>query len=119
MFSNSQNASAGVRRMLLGNKCDIEAKRKVSNEMGEKVRAVMHTASMWVRVQTRCFISVRYSFPVSCFTACKRITTYHMYNLSIFLLLFFSLKHTFIVLFKKMIFFIIARKGTWYSILRN
>ncbi len=67
MFSVSQNASAGVRRMLLGNKCDIEAKRKVSNEMGEKVRAVMHTASMWVQVQTRCFISVRYSFPVSCF----------------------------------------------------
>lgn len=32
-----ENASAGVRRMLLGNKCDIEAKRKVSNEMGEKL----------------------------------------------------------------------------------
>lgn len=32
-----QNASAGVSRMLLANKCDIEAKRKVSKETGEKV----------------------------------------------------------------------------------
>ncbi|XP_044065194.1 ras-related protein Rab-13 isoform X1 [Siniperca chuatsi] len=31
------NASAGVSRMLLGNKCDIEAKRKVSKETGEKL----------------------------------------------------------------------------------
>lgn len=36
-FPISQNASAGVSRMLLGNKCDIEAKRKVSKETGEKV----------------------------------------------------------------------------------
>ncbi|XDV40197.1 hypothetical protein PO909_009324 [Leuciscus waleckii] len=32
-----ENASAGVSRMLLGNKCDIEAKRKVSTEVGEKL----------------------------------------------------------------------------------
>lgn len=37
-FLSSQNASAGVSRMLLGNKCDIEAKRKVSKDTGEKVR---------------------------------------------------------------------------------
>lgn len=38
LCSPPQNASAGVSRMLLGNKCDIEAKRKVSRETGEKVR---------------------------------------------------------------------------------
>ncbi|XP_043116414.1 ras-related protein Rab-13 isoform X1 [Puntigrus tetrazona] len=32
-----KNASAGVSRMLLGNKCDIETKRKVSKEIGEKL----------------------------------------------------------------------------------
>ncbi|XP_060777423.1 ras-related protein Rab-13 isoform X2 [Neoarius graeffei] len=37
MKSIKENASAGVSRMLLGNKCDIEAKRKVSKEMGEKL----------------------------------------------------------------------------------
>ncbi|TTB12809.1 Ras-related protein Rab-13 [Bagarius yarrelli] len=36
MKSIKENASAGVSQMLLGNKCDIEAKRKVSKEMGEK-----------------------------------------------------------------------------------
>lgn len=36
-----QNASAGVSRMLLGNKCDIEAKRKVSKEVGEKVSCIL------------------------------------------------------------------------------
>ncbi|XP_044065196.1 ras-related protein Rab-13 isoform X3 [Siniperca chuatsi] len=36
MKSIKENASAGVSRMLLGNKCDIEAKRKVSKETGEK-----------------------------------------------------------------------------------
>lgn len=34
----SQNASAGVERLLLGNKCDMEAKRKVQKEQAEKVR---------------------------------------------------------------------------------
>lgn len=38
LYFAPQNASAGVSRMLLGNKCDIEAKRKVSRETGEKVR---------------------------------------------------------------------------------
>ncbi|KPP60142.1 hypothetical protein Z043_121878, partial [Scleropages formosus] len=38
MKSIRENASSGVNRMLLGNKCDIEAKRKVSKEAGEKVR---------------------------------------------------------------------------------
>ncbi|PWA23827.1 hypothetical protein CCH79_00010970 [Gambusia affinis] len=33
----SQNASAGVSQMLIGNKCDIESKRKVSKETGEKL----------------------------------------------------------------------------------
>ncbi|RXN05465.1 nuclear pore membrane glycoprotein 210-like [Labeo rohita] len=37
MKSIKENASAGVSRMLLGNKCDIEAKRKVSKEIGEKL----------------------------------------------------------------------------------
>ncbi|CAB1334551.1 unnamed protein product [Coregonus sp. 'balchen'] len=36
MKSIKENASAGVSRMLLANKCDIEAKRKVSKETGEK-----------------------------------------------------------------------------------
>lgn len=44
MFNVSQNASAGVSRMLLGNKCDIEAKRKVSKEIGEKVSAVIRAS---------------------------------------------------------------------------
>lgn len=35
----SQNASAGVERLLLGNKCDMEAKRKVQKEQADKVRA--------------------------------------------------------------------------------
>uniref|UniRef100_H2M2A9 small monomeric GTPase n=1 Tax=Oryzias latipes TaxID=8090 RepID=H2M2A9_ORYLA len=35
MKSIRENASAGVTRMLLGNKCDVEAKRKVSKETGE------------------------------------------------------------------------------------
>ncbi|KAA8591647.1 hypothetical protein FQN60_017021 [Etheostoma spectabile] len=37
MKSIKENASAGVCRMLLGNKCDIESKRKVSRETGEKL----------------------------------------------------------------------------------
>ncbi|XP_041962718.1 ras-related protein Rab-13 isoform X2 [Alosa sapidissima] len=37
MKSIKENASSGVSRMLLGNKCDIEAKRKVSKEVGEKL----------------------------------------------------------------------------------
>uniref|UniRef100_A0AAY4AN69 Ras-related protein Rab-13 n=1 Tax=Denticeps clupeoides TaxID=299321 RepID=A0AAY4AN69_9TELE len=39
MKSIKENASAGVSRMLLGNKCDIETKRKVPKEVGVKVRA--------------------------------------------------------------------------------
>lgn len=34
----SQNASAGVERLLLGNKCDMEAKRKVQKEQADKVK---------------------------------------------------------------------------------
>lgn len=114
MFCVSQNASAGVSRMLLGNKCDIEAKRKVSKEIGEKVSAVIHTASMWVQVHTRCFIGVRSSFPVSCFL--KHVNaSLHACKISFF----FSLKHKFFYLKKDSLFFIIARKGTWYSILRD
>lgn len=37
MKSIKENASAGVSQMLLGNKCDIEAKRKVPKETGEKL----------------------------------------------------------------------------------
>uniref|UniRef100_A0A8C1NQW6 small monomeric GTPase n=1 Tax=Cyprinus carpio TaxID=7962 RepID=A0A8C1NQW6_CYPCA len=37
MKSIKENASAGVSRMLLGNKCDIESKRKVAKEIGEKL----------------------------------------------------------------------------------
>uniref|UniRef100_A0A4W5KQ48 small monomeric GTPase n=1 Tax=Hucho hucho TaxID=62062 RepID=A0A4W5KQ48_9TELE len=37
MKSIKENASVGVSRMLLANKCDIEAKRKVSKETGEKL----------------------------------------------------------------------------------
>ncbi|KAK1329124.1 hypothetical protein QTO34_011303, partial [Cnephaeus nilssonii] len=38
MKSIKENASAGVERLLLGNKCDMEAKRKVQKEQAEKVR---------------------------------------------------------------------------------
>lgn len=71
IFSVSQNASAGVSRMLLGNKCDIEAKRKVSTEVGEKVSAVIHTTSMWfekrclslsIQVCTRGFVGALNDF---------------------------------------------------------
>ncbi|XP_028833540.1 ras-related protein Rab-13-like isoform X1 [Denticeps clupeoides] len=37
MKSIKENASAGVSRMLLGNKCDIETKRKVPKEVGVKL----------------------------------------------------------------------------------
>ncbi|XP_008429973.1 ras-related protein Rab-13 isoform X1 [Poecilia reticulata] len=37
MKSIKENASAGVSQMLIGNKCDIEPKRKVSKETGEKL----------------------------------------------------------------------------------
>ncbi|CAL8247253.1 unnamed protein product [Lota lota] len=37
MKSIRENASAGVSQMLLGNKCDIEARRKVTKETGEKL----------------------------------------------------------------------------------
>ncbi|XP_061632833.1 ras-related protein Rab-13 isoform X2 [Phyllopteryx taeniolatus] len=50
MKSIKENASAGVSRMLLGNKCDIEAKRKVTKETGEKsflslARDILHKSS--------------------------------------------------------------------------
>ncbi|XP_016356326.1 ras-related protein Rab-13-like isoform X2 [Sinocyclocheilus anshuiensis] len=41
MKSIKENASVGVSQMLLGNKCDIEAKRKVSKEIGEKSFAAL------------------------------------------------------------------------------
>ncbi|KAK6467138.1 ras-related protein Rab-13 isoform X1 [Huso huso] len=37
MKSIKENASVGVNKMLLGNKCDIENKRKVPRETGEKL----------------------------------------------------------------------------------
>lgn len=37
MKSIKENAAAGVERMLLGNKCDIEIKRKVPKDRGEKL----------------------------------------------------------------------------------
>ncbi|KAG8431888.1 hypothetical protein GDO86_019575 [Hymenochirus boettgeri] len=37
MKSIKENAAAGVERMLLGNKCDMEYKRKVTIEQGEKL----------------------------------------------------------------------------------
>lgn len=36
-FSCPQNASAGVERLLIGNKCDMEGKRKVQRDEAEKV----------------------------------------------------------------------------------
>lgn len=33
----SQHASADVEKMILGNKCDVNEKRQVSKEKGEKV----------------------------------------------------------------------------------
>ncbi|XP_060057439.1 ras-related protein Rab-13 isoform X1 [Erinaceus europaeus] len=37
MKSIKENASAGVERLLLGNKCDMEAKRKVQREQADKL----------------------------------------------------------------------------------
>uniref|UniRef100_A0A2K6LYX0 Ras-related protein Rab-13 n=1 Tax=Rhinopithecus bieti TaxID=61621 RepID=A0A2K6LYX0_RHIBE len=37
MKSNKENGSAGVERLLLGNKCDMEAKRKVQKEQADKL----------------------------------------------------------------------------------
>ncbi|XP_063802828.1 ras-related protein Rab-13 [Pseudophryne corroboree] len=37
MKSIKENAAAGVERMLLGNKCDMENRRKVQKERGEKL----------------------------------------------------------------------------------
>ncbi|KAM9001829.1 ras-related protein Rab-13 isoform X1 [Sarcophilus harrisii] len=37
MKSIKENASAGVERLLLGNKCDMEVKRKVQREQAEKL----------------------------------------------------------------------------------
>lgn len=40
-----QNASAGVERLLLGNKCDMESKRKVPQDRAEKVTGLR--GGMW------------------------------------------------------------------------
>lgn len=37
VLSRPQNASAGVERLLIGNKCDMEGKRKVQRDEAEKV----------------------------------------------------------------------------------
>ncbi|NXR20559.1 RAB13 protein, partial [Cinclus mexicanus] len=37
MKSIKENASAGVERLLLGNKCDMEGRRKVQRDAAEKV----------------------------------------------------------------------------------
>ncbi|NXV37131.1 RAB13 protein, partial [Rissa tridactyla] len=37
MKSIKENASAGVERLLIGNKCDMEGKRKVQRDEAEKV----------------------------------------------------------------------------------
>ncbi|NWZ28747.1 RAB13 protein, partial [Asarcornis scutulata] len=37
MKSIKENASAGVERLLIGNKCDMESKRKVQRDAAEKV----------------------------------------------------------------------------------
>lgn len=37
-FSFFQHASSDVERMILGNKCDMNEKRQVSKEKGEKVK---------------------------------------------------------------------------------
>lgn len=39
-----QHASADVEKMILGNKCDVNDKRQVSKERGEKVGAVPRRA---------------------------------------------------------------------------
>ncbi|XP_043311944.1 ras-related protein Rab-13 isoform X2 [Cervus elaphus] len=36
-YRGAMNASAGVERLLLGNKCDMEAKRKVQKEQADKL----------------------------------------------------------------------------------
>ncbi|KAK2844620.1 hypothetical protein Q5P01_011279 [Channa striata] len=60
MKSIKENASAGVSRMLLGNKCDIEAKRKVSKETGEKL-AKEH-GIMFFETSAKSSINVEESF---------------------------------------------------------
>lgn len=40
-FSRFQHASADVEKMVLGNKCDINDKRQVSKDRGEKVRRLV------------------------------------------------------------------------------
>ncbi|XP_014447619.1 ras-related protein Rab-13 isoform X2 [Tupaia chinensis] len=42
MKSIKENASAGVERLLLGNKCDMEAKRKVQKEQADKLSFLLH-----------------------------------------------------------------------------
>lgn len=42
-----QHASADVEKMVLGNKCDINDKRQVSKDMGEKVRILVDVKIKW------------------------------------------------------------------------
>lgn len=49
-----QHASADVERMVLGNKCDVNDKRQVSKDRGEKViNLIMHAVRTWFKKYTR------------------------------------------------------------------
>lgn len=46
VFLSVQHASSDVERMILGNKCDMNEKRQVSKEKGEKV-SLAHLKALW------------------------------------------------------------------------